>query len=104
MVDIDPMLKIYRYMYVCVCACVSCSVMPNSARPWTTARQAPLSVMFPRQEYGSGLPCSSPGDRPDPGIELGSPPLQADSLPSGPPGKSIYIHTSTLIFLYMFLF
>ena len=29
----------------------------------------------------SGLPFSSPGDRPDPGIECGSPALQADSLP-----------------------
>ena len=32
-------------------------------------------------------PFSSPGDLPDPGIEPGSPALQADSLPSGPPGK-----------------
>ena len=28
-----------------------------------------------------------PGDLPDPGIELGSPALQADALPSKPPGK-----------------
>ena len=33
------------------------------------ARQAPLSMGFPRQEYWSGLPFSSPGDLPDPGIE-----------------------------------
>ena len=36
---------------------------------WTVARQAPLSVGFSRQEYWSGLPCSLPGDLPDPGIE-----------------------------------
>ena len=30
----------------------------------------------------------SPGDPPDPGIEPGSPPFQADALPSEPPGKS----------------
>ena len=42
---------------------------------------------FPRQEYWSGLPCPSPGDLPDLGMELGSPALQADSLPSEPPGK-----------------
>ena len=30
---------------------------------------------------------SSPGDLPDPGIELGPPVLQADALPSEPPGK-----------------
>ena len=37
---------------------------------------------------GGGLPCPPPGDRPDPGIERGSPALQADSLLSEPPGKS----------------
>ena len=42
---------------------------------------------FPRQEYWSGLPFPSPGDLPDPGIEPGSPTLQADSLPSEPPGS-----------------
>ena len=40
---------------------------------------------FSRQEYWSGLPFPSPGDLPDPGIEPGSPALQADSLPSEPP-------------------
>ena len=40
-----------------------------------------------RQEYWSGLPFPSPGDLPNPGIELGSPTLQADALPSEPPGK-----------------
>ena len=39
---------------------------------------------FSRQEYWSRLPCSTPGDLPDPGIE---PALQTDSLPSEPPGK-----------------
>ena len=34
------------------------------------------------------MPVPSPGDLPDPGIEPGSPALQADSLPSEPPGKS----------------
>ena len=42
---------------------------------------------FSRQEYWRGLPFSSPGDLPDPGIEPGSPVLKADSLPSEPPGK-----------------
>ena len=36
---------------------------------WTVACQAPLSMRFPRQEYWSVLPCPSPGDLPDPGIE-----------------------------------
>ena len=45
------------------------------ATPWIVAYQAPLSVGFSRQEYGSGLPLPSPGDLPDPGIEPGSPTL-----------------------------
>ena len=42
---------------------------------------------FSRQECWSGLPFPSPEDLPDPGIEPGSPTLQADALPSEPPGK-----------------
>ena len=57
------------------------------ATPWTVARQAPLSMGFSKQEYWSGLPFPSPGDLPNPGIEPGSPALQADALSSEPPGK-----------------
>ena len=46
-------------------------------------------MKFFRQEYWSGLPFPSPGDGPDPGIKLGSPALQADALPSEPPGNPI---------------
>ena len=42
------------------------------------------------QAYWSGLPCPSPGDLPDPGVEPGSPALQADALSSEPPGKLRY--------------
>ena len=35
----------------------------------------------------SGSPFPSPGDLPDPGIKPRSPALQADALPSEPPGK-----------------
>ena len=42
------------------------------ATPWTIARQGPLSVGFPRQEYWSGLPCPPLGDLPDPGIKPAS--------------------------------
>ena len=42
---------------------------------------------FSRQEYWSGLPFPPPGDLPDPGIEPGSPTLEADGLTSEPPGK-----------------
>ena len=40
-----------------------------------------------RQEYWSGLPFPSPGDLPNPGIEPGSPALEANALTSEPPGK-----------------
>ena len=42
---------------------------------------------FSSQEHWSGLPFPFPGGLPNPGIELGSPALQADSLPYEPPGK-----------------
>ena len=50
--------------------------MSNSfATPWTAARQAPLSMGFPRQEYWGGLSFPSSGGLPDPGIDPVSPAL-----------------------------
>ena len=67
--------------------CVSCSDMSNFLSPWTVvAQEAPLSIGFSRQQYWSGLPFPSPGDLPNIGSEPRSPSLQADSLPSEPPG------------------
>ena len=57
------------------------------ATPWAVASQAPPSMGFSRQKYWSGLPCPPPGDLPNPGIEPTLPALQADSLPTEPPGK-----------------
>ena len=57
------------------------------ATPWTVAHQAPLSMEFSRQKYWNGWPFPSPRGLPHPGIEPGSPALQADSLLSEPPGK-----------------
>ena len=54
---------------------------------FTVAYQVPPSMGFSRQEYWSGLPFPSPVDLPDPGIKPGFPALQADALPSEPPGK-----------------
>ena len=58
--------------------------------------QAPLSMEFSRQDYWSRWSFPSPGALPDPGIEPGSPALQADSLPFEPPG-------SKFITIYFFL-
>ena len=70
----------------------SYSVVSDSLQPrgQYIAHQAPQSMGFSRQEHWSGLPFHSPGDLPDPGIKSRSPALQADSLPSEPPGKPYY--------------
>ena len=60
--------------------------------PWTVACQASLSMGFSRQEYWGGLPCSPPGDLPDPGIEtvsLKSPALAGGFFTTELPGKPI---------------
>ena len=67
------------------------SRVPLFAIPRTTAHQAPPSMGFSRQEGWSGLPCPSPGDLPNPGIESRSLALQADSLPTELHGKSFPI-------------
>ena len=54
------------------------------------AYQAPRSMGFSMQEYWSGLPRPSSVYLPDPGIEPGSPELEADALPTEPPGTSIF--------------
>ena len=66
--------------------CISHSVGTDSLQAHGLCK--PLSMEFSLQEYWSGLPCPSPGDLPNPGIEPGSPALQAGSLLSEPPGKS----------------
>ena len=55
---------------------------PTLCDPWTTQ-----SMEFSRPEYWSGWSFPSRGDLPNPGIELRSPALQADSLPVEPQGK-----------------
>ena len=70
--------------------------------PRTVARQAPLSMGFPRQEYGSGLPFPALGDLPDAGIEpisLMFPALAAGFFITEPSGKPslqrLCVHTHT---------
>ena len=56
---------------------------------WTVALQAPLSMGFPRHEYWSGMPFSSPGDLPDPGIKPGLLHWQVVFFAPEPPGKPV---------------
>ena len=80
-------------MYLCGGGCLvpkSCLILVT---PWITARQAPLSIRVPREEYWSELLFPSPGNLPDPWIEPGSSALQEDSLPTEPPGKPMNLYT-----------
>ena len=57
--------------------------------PWTVAHQAPLSMIFPKQEYWSGLPFPSPRDLPNSGVKSTSPALAGGFFTTQPPGKPI---------------
>ena len=69
-----------------LCVALGHSVMSDSFQP-----QQPTGFLCPwgfsRQQYWSGLPCPPPEDLPNPGTQPRSPTLQADSLPTEPPGK-----------------
>ena len=67
------------------------------ATPWTAAYQAPPPTGFSRQGYWSGLPFPSWGDLPIPGIEPGSPALQANSLLTELQGKPKLVYIVTLL-------
>ena len=73
------------------------------ATPLMAAHQAPPSLELSRQEHWSGLPFPSPGVLPDPGIKPRSPTLQADTLPSEPPGKPLSTDIQKEIILCGFL-
>ena len=67
---------------------LSRSVMSDSLQPHGPKLARLLCPWgFSRQNHWSGLPCPPPGDLPNPGTEPRSSTLQADSLPSQPPGK-----------------
>ena len=76
----------------------SFSCVQLSVTPWTVARQAPVSMQFSRQEYGSGLPFPQPGNLPDMGTEPASPssPVLADRFfttePFGKPPHTVEFH------------
>ena len=74
-----------RKSVVNACVCVqSCLTLCN---PWTAACQAPPSMEFCKQEHWSGLPFPSPGDLPDPGIEVPSPALASRFFTTETPGN-----------------
>ena len=60
---------VHAWKRVYICYCLVFSHVWLFVMLWSVAHQAPLSMGFCRQEYWSGLPCSPPGDLPDPGVE-----------------------------------
>ena len=87
----------YFCVCMCVCVCVETQLIQlclTLVSPWTTVCQATLSMGISRQEYWSELPGLPPGDLPNPGIELASPALRADSLPLSHWGNPLCVYTS----------
>ena len=79
------------FYYIYKIMLFSHQVMSNSSQhPWTIARQTPPSMGFPRQEYWSGLPFSSLGNLPNPGIKPSSPALSGGFFTTGSPGTPMY--------------
>ena len=73
-----------------MCVVSNISHVQLFATPWTVASQAPLPMVFPWQEYWSGLPYPPPGHLPNPQSESASPlspALPADSLPMSHQGS-----------------
>ena len=79
--------SLHNFVKLTACSCML-SFVQLFATPRTIVCHAPLSMGCPRQENWSGLPFPPPRDLPNPGIEPGSPALQADSLPLESSGKS----------------
>ena len=85
-----------------ICCLIVSVVSDSFVTPRTVARQAPLSMVFPRQEYRSELPFPSPGDLPDPGIESECPLLAGRFLTTEPPEKPTLILLQPCITIYKY--
>ena len=79
----------------------ACSVMSDSATPWTRAHQAPLAMEFSRQECWSGFPFPIPGDLSDPEIKptsLLSPTSAGRFFPTVLPGNCVSCDIGSHVF------
>ena len=78
----------YSVSGICCGCCCCCSVTASSSvLSWSVAGWAPLAMEFPKQECWSGLPFSSPGDPPDPGMESTPPTSAGGFFTTEPPRK-----------------
>ena len=78
-------------LYTC-CSCFRCSVTKSCPTLWDRMDYSPPGSSvhgISQQEYWSGVPFPSSEALSNPGIEPKSPALQADYLPTEPPGKSV---------------
>ena len=75
-----------EYKEILRCHSLVTKLCPTLVTPWTIARQATLSMGFPREGYWSGLLFPSPGYLPDSGIKPTSPAL-AVFFTAEPPGQ-----------------
>ena len=75
-----------KYFLLC-CAVLSCSVMSDSASPRTVARQALLFMRILQARILEWVALPSSRGSSQPRDLTRSPALQANSLPSEPPGK-----------------
>ena len=80
---VNTSLRLLQLFLLCSHQVVSDSLLPHLLQP------ASKSVRFPRQEHLSGLPCSSPGDLPNPGTEPESPALASRFFTTEPPRKPV---------------
>ena len=90
----------------CVRACMCTQLCLTLYDPMTVAHQASLFIECSRQEYWSGLPFPTPGDLPDPGIELASlvfPALVGWFFTAAPPGKPLIGLTKSHFSLFLIL-
>ena len=75
------------YIHTLEYCCLVTKSCPTLATPQTVARQAPLSVGFPRQEYCTGLPFPFPEDLPNLGLKPVSPAWAGEFFTTELPGK-----------------
>ena len=83
------------------CYCSIAQSRPALCNFMKVARQAPLSMGFPRQEYWNRLPFPSSGDLPDSGIGSASPALAGGFFTTEPPGKPSYSEWRAGIVFYV---
>ena len=87
MVEQSNGMLVEQLMVCCMCVCAQLCLTfcdPMDCSPPDSSVQG-----FPRQNTGVGCHSLLQGGLPNPGIEPGSPALQADSLPSEPQGTLI---------------